>query len=434
MLTSPTTDTLPPGTLRLHRQQAEVRKARQWARFRVLVSGRRWGKSELQKVEAIEEFGTPGTVWYIAPTYDMARDILFEPIRACSPPSWFTSVNQTRMEFETIWGCRFACKSAEHPDRLRGRGVRKLLIDEFQDWVDGFTTWEQVLLPMLLTTQGSALIAGTPKGFNHLHKLWDRGQSGLVEWSDWRSWQFKTADAPHIPPADLAKFRAQMDPRSYRQEFEASFETVSGRAYYAFTRAANVGDVTLSPLHAANITFDFNVNPATGVIWQRVRDEARVWREIWIEHAGGEATEAAASRAKELLTEATFRGPVRLYGDPAGQAAKTTGPSDHAVIRKVFPFGEWCIPSSSPHIKDRVAAVNSRALTADGKAHLFVDRSCTHLINDLEQVTMPMLTDPSEKRKNPMLTHVSDAFSYSIHYEWPPVKKGGAAEGHAHWL
>lgn len=398
----------------------------------MLVSGRRWGKTELEKVECAEEFGTPGLVWYVAPTYDMARDMMFEPLQAFTPRSWLVAEpNQTRMEFETIWGCRLACKSAEHPDRLRGRGVRKLLIDEFQDWQDGLKTWEEVLLPMLLTEDGSALISGTPKGFNHLHTLWDRGQRTV---DGWASWQFKTADAPHIPKAFLEMMKAQMDPRSYRQEFEASFETVSGRAYYAFTRAANVGDVELSRLHPVCITFDFNVNPATAVLWQRVRDEARVWKEVWIEHAGGEATQAAAGQARQFLTEAGWRGSIRLYGDPAGKAAKTTGPSDHAVIQKLFPFAEWCIPPAAPHIKDRVAAVNSRCKTADGKSHLIVDRGCTHLVNDLEQVTMPMLTDPSEKRKNPMLTHISDAFSYAMHFEWPPVQKGGAGEGYAHWL
>lgn len=418
--------------LRLHHQQAAVRRARDTHRFRVLVSGRRWGKTELEKVECVEDFGTPGLTWYVAPTYDMARDLLFEPLRAVIPREWLaTKPNQTRMEFETIWGCRLACKSAENPDRLRGRGVRKLRLDEFQDWVDGLVTWQEVLLPMLLTTDGSALITGTPKGFNHLHTLWDYGQRGVP---GWKSWQFKTADAPHISQEFLAMMRAQMDPRSYRQEFEASFETVSGRAYYAFARAANVGDVELSRHHAACITFDFNVMPATAVIWQKVRDEARVWREVWIEHAGGEATEASAGAAKKLLEGIGWRGPIRLYGDPAGQSAKTTGPSDHAVIRKVFPLAAWCIPSSAPHIRDRVSAINTRCKTADDRSHLLVDRSCVRLITDLEQVTMPMLTDPTEKRKNPLLTHISDAFSYAIHFEWPPVTKGGAAEGHAHWL
>jgi hypothetical protein len=429
-MTSPTSSP-PVGTLRLHRQQAEVRAARDTHRFRVLVSGRRWGKTELEKVECVEDFGTPGLTWYIAPTYDMARDLLFEPLRAFIPKAWLVSMNQTRMEFETVWGCRLACKSAENPDRLRGRGVRRLRLDEFQDWVDGMTTWQEVLMPMLLTEDGSALITGTPKGFNHLHTLWDMGQRGVP---GWKSWQFRTSDAPHISQEFLAMMRAQMDPRSYRQEFEASFETVSGRAYYAFSRTANVAPVELSRQHAINITFDFNVNPATAVLWQKVRDEARAWRDVWIEHAGGEATEASASGAKQLLASVHWTGPVRLYGDPAGQSAKTTGPSDHEVIRRLFPAAAWCVPTSAPHIRDRVAAVNTRCKTADGKAHLVVDPLCVHLVNDLEQVTMPMLTDPSEKRKNPMLTHVSDAFSYAIHFEWPPVKKGGMAEGHAHWL
>jgi hypothetical protein len=409
--------------------QAEVRRARLEYRFRVLVSGRRFGKTELEKVECAEEFGTPGLVWYIAPTYDMARDLIFEPLRAFVPRAWLVSEpNQTRMEFETIWGCRLACKSAEHPDRLRGRGIRKLLIDEFQDWVNGMKTWEEVLLPMLLTEDGSALISGTPKGFNHLHELWDKGQRGVP---GWKSWQFRTADAPHISQAFLAQMKADMDPRSYRQEFEASFETVSGRAYYAFTRDKNVGPVELSRLHPANVTFDFNVEPATAVIWQKVGQEARAWREVFIMHAGGEATEASATAARDFLQGVGWRGQVRLYGDPAGQAAKTTGPSDHAVIRRVFPLAEWCIPKASPHVKDRIASVNTRCLTADGKAHLLVDKSCTHLVSDLEQVTMPMVTDPTEKRKNPLLTHISDAFGYGIHYEWPPVQKGGASFGYS---
>lgn len=423
---------LPNGTIRLHRLQLEVNQHP--ARFRVLVSGRRFGKTELDKKEAADEFGTPGLVWYIAPTYDMARELMWEPMLNFLPRAWLNgSPNETRMEFDTVWGCRFACKSAEHPDRLRGRGPRKIIADEFQDWTDGMQTWQEVLLPSLLTSNGRAIFTGTPKSFNHLHALYVLGQPGGQP--DWKSWQFRTADAPHINQAFLARMKAQMDERSYRQEFEASFESMSGRAYYAFSRAVHVTEgLTLERTHPVNISFDFNVQPATAVLWQKVRDEARFWREVYVLHAGGEATAAAAAEAKRWLSTVNWRGPVRLYGDPAGQAANTTGPSDHAVIQAAFRGASWCVPSSAPHVKDRVDAVNTRCLSADGKTHLVIDASCKHLIEDFEQVTMPMVTNPAEKRKHPLLTHISDAAGYGIHYEWPPVSKGGAAEGYAHWL
>lgn len=396
---------------------------------RVVVTGRRWGKTELDKKEAADEFGTPGLVWYIAPTFDMARDLMWEPMKRFVPPSWLARApNDTRMELETIWGCRFACKSAEDPDRLRGRGPRKVICDEFQDWRDGEKTWEEVLQPSLLTTRGRAFFTGTPKSHNHLYKLYRYGQPGGVP--GWKSWQFKTSEASHIPKDFLAKMQMQMDPRSYRQEFEASFESLSGRAYYAFSVGTHVREkIALSPHLPVGISFDFNVQPATAVIWQKNGDECVVWRECWVMHAGGEATEASATMARDFLAQAGWRGVVRIYGDPAGQAAKTTGPSDHAKVREIFPGAQWCIPKSPPHIKDRVDAVNGRCKTQDERVHIAIDASCKHLIDDLEQVTMPMLTDPSEKRKHPLLTHISDAFSYGVHYEWPPFRKttGGAA-------
>jgi hypothetical protein len=408
-------------TLKLHAGQKTVRRSR--AQFRVCVTGRRWGKTTLDKAEAMVEFGTPGLVWFLAPTYDMARDLMWEPIRALTPRSWLSrEPNETRMELDTLWGCRFACKSVEHPDRLRGRGPRKIIGDEFQDWKDGQRTWEEVLMPSLLTTNGRALLTGTPKSFNHLHAAYDKGQRGVPGWA---SWQFRTIDAPHIQAPEmqafLAQMRAEMDQRAYRQEFEASFEALAGRAYYAFQRTAHAAtSVFLERSLPVNLSFDFNINPATAVIGQGRGLDAWVWREVYLSHAGGEATRAAAMRVKQLLAEVGWDGPMRIYGDPAGTSAKTTGPSDHAVLREVFPTATWCIPRSHPHVKDRVAAVNARCETMDGARHLRIDPTCVHLIADMEQV---IFKDNGDLDKgNPALTHVSDALGYWIHQEFPLVE------------
>jgi hypothetical protein len=421
-----------PVRLSLHRGQAKVYRSR--ARYRVVVAGRRWGKTELEKADATCEFGTPGKVWYVAPTYDMGREIFWEPLRAIIPRAWLIKEpNDSRMDMHTIWGCQFSVKSADRPDRLRGRGVRKLLIDEFQDWQDGMTIWEQVLQPMLLTTNGTALITGTPKQFNHLYTLWARGQSTDERYAGWESWQFRTADAPHIPADTLEQMRREMDPRTYRQEFEASFEGLSGRAYYAFARATHMRPATLDPAVPVCISFDFNLNPATAVIGQRIGNEIRVWREVWVSHAGGEATRAAALAVQAHLNAAQWTGPIYGYGDPAGRAGKTTGPSDHAVLAQVFPRASWRIPKAAPHVRDRIQAVNARCETHDGRQWLTVDPSCEHLISDLEQVVFAESGD-LDKRSNPLLTHISDALGYWVHQDFPPVTRGGVGVGFSSWL
>jgi hypothetical protein len=407
--------------VRLHELQRIVNQDP--SQFRAVVTGRRWGKTTLDKAEVVEEFGTDGLIWYLAPTYDMARDLMWEPMKALVPRAWLVSEpNETRMEMETIWGCRFGCKSVEHPDRLRGRGPRKVICDEFQDWKNGQQTLEEVIMPSLLTTNGRLLITGTPKSFNHLHVVYEKGQRKVPGWA---SWQFRTIDAPHIQKPEMQAFiqamRAEMDPRAFRQEFEASFEALAGRAYYTFNRKDHVVTLDLEPSLPVCIGFDFNINPATAVIWQFRHQDVRVWREVFITHAGGEATRASAQAAKQIIEAAGFKGQIRLYGDPAGTAGKTTGPSDHAVVKEVFPTATWCIARSAPHVRDRVAAVNARCETMDGRQHMQIDPSCRKLIADLEQVVF-LDTGELDKKTNPALTHISDALGYGIHREFPVVK------------
>lgn len=424
-----TSEDVQPVTVALHRGQRGVFESD--ARFRVLVTGRRWGKTTLDRAEALCEFGTPGLVWYLAPTYDMARELMWEALQTLVPRTWLTrDPNETRMEMETIWGCKLACKSVEHPDRLRGRGPRKIIGDEFQDWKDGKRTWEEVLLPSLLTSNGRALLTGTPKSFNHLYDAYAKGQRGVEGWA---SWQFTTASAPHIDRGFLAQMRTDMDPRAYRQEFEASFEALSGRAYYAFSRTNNVGPVVLDPRGPVCVFFDFNIDPATAGIGQRQGDRALVFREVRLTHRGGEATRATALRVKEILRDAHHVGEVRIYGDATGKSGKTTGPADHAVIREVFPHAVWCIPGHNPHEKDRVAAVNAVCESMAGAHRLILDPSCTGTIADLEQVIYAE-NGELDKKSNPMLTHHSDGLGYWLVRDFPPVSRVKAGGMSVDWL
>jgi hypothetical protein len=359
---APPTAIIEPVRLKLHAGQSIVRRSP--AQFRVCVTGRRWGKTTLDKAEAMVEFGTPGLVWFLAPTYDMARDLMWEPIRALTPRSWLSrEPNETRMELDTLWGCRFACKSVEHPDRLRGRGPRKIIGDEFQDWKDGQRTWEEVLLPSLLTTNGRALLTGTPKSFNHLHAPTTRGSGACragPRGSSARSTRriSKRRRCRRSSRRCGPRWTSGPTGRSSRRASKRSPAAPTTRFSARRTRRRRCSSSGALPVACP---FDFNINPATAVIGQGRGLDAWVWREVYLSHAGGEATRAAAMRVKQLLAEVGWDGPMRIYGDPAGTSAKTTGPSDHAVLREVFPTATWCIPRSHPHVKDRVAAVNAAA-------------------------------------------------------------------------
>jgi len=415
----------------LHAKQAEVYQSDK--RFRVLVAGRRYGKTHMARCELVVRAlrGGKGRYWYVAPTLKAAKDIFWDDLKEAVHPSWVEKINESELSIRLRNGAELRLHGADNPDDLVGRGLRFCVLDEFADMKP--EAWERAIRPALADYRAPALFIGTPKSFNHFHGLFERGQSTDERWASWASWQFKSIDNPTLDPAEVEEARRTTDPRTFRQEWEASFEAVAGRAYYAFDRQHHRRPVQLQPGPPVGISFDFNINPSTAVIFQRVGDECHVWREVWTAHAGGEATRATALRVRDLLAEAHYEGPLKLYGDASGQAAKTTGPADHAVLREVFPRAAWHIPKANPHVRDRIAAVNGRCQTMDGERHLVVDPSCAHLIADFEQVVFADNGD-LDKRSNPMLTHVSDALGYAVYQEWPPVARGGVGMGYAAWL
>mgnify|MGYP003393123579 CR=1 FL=1 len=442
--------------LRLHPTQGEPYVSP--ARFRVVVAGRRWGKTTLGKATQLRwaaDRGQPGARFgYVAPTYREGRRTFWEDYKASLPDGWARKIDESRLEITYANGARFYLLGADAPDSLRGPGWDGLHLDEYATMKP--EAWTSVLRPALADRKGVALFTGTPQAFNHFHDMFVRGQSTQPKDREWASFHYKTLDAEarcelcgcsamrdpeaedawtcpihgpirpigHIEASEIESARSDLDERTFRQEFEASFEALSGRIYYAFDRAHNVADVALDPRETACVTFDFNIDPATAVIGARRGDHVYAWREVFLTHRGGEATQSAARAAKQALADIGHVGGVRLYGDATGKSGKTTGPSDHQVIRAEFPGAEWCVPHEQPHTKDRYAAVNSRCCTTTGIRRLVVDPSCRRLIADLEQVIFDD-KGVEDQKSNPLLTHISAALGYWIVRDFPPVPMGG---------
>lgn len=216
--------------IKLHSQQGIVFRARKRYRYRVAASGRRWGKTTEGNAELTVGGGErPAKYWYIAPELKQARDIAWAPLIANIPRSWLARPpNESRLEITLINGSVIALKGADDPDSLRGRGLGGVVLDEYADMKPAI--WDEIIQPSLLDTDGWALFLGTPKGFDHFYDLYQQGQNAAFP--EWGSWQFRTADAPHIKKDELAKLRRQYEQRGqlrlFLQEFEASFESNAG--------------------------------------------------------------------------------------------------------------------------------------------------------------------------------------------------------------
>lgn len=402
------------STLFLHEKQMEVYQAR--SRFKVVVAGRRWGKTQLAKISMLKYARVKNRlIWYVAPSYRMAKQIMWPEMIAAIPRRWIDKINETALTIRLVNGTRIELKGADNPDSLRGVGIHYLVMDEVQD-IDP-EAWSKVLRPTLASTGGHALFIGTPKAYNFLYELYALGQKPENRAAGkWISWQFPTMTSPFIPPEEIDAAMQDMDEKSFNQEFNASFETMSGRVYHPFDRKIHVRPLQFNPALPIWIGQDFNINPMSSVVMQPQEDgTVHVIDEIVL---NGSNTEEVCDEIERRYWRQIDS--VILYPDPAGQYRQhARGESDLDIFRERG-LKKQRYHRKHPPIADRVNAVNRMLKSADGRTRLYVDPKCRYIISSLEQTIYKKGTREIDKDAD--VEHSADALGYCIHYQFPVRK------------
>jgi len=392
----------------------EVYKSK--SRFRVVVAGRRWGKTALSRVLIIKMAQLPRRkIWYVAPTYRMAKQIMWSDLLEAIPKKWIRKINETTLSITLINNTRIELKGADKSDSLRGVGIHFLVLDEFQDMSE--ETWTQVLRPTLADTQGHAIFIGTPKAYNYLYELYKHGQDAdKVKSLQWQSWQFPTITSPFIPASEIEAARRDMDEKSFKQEFEASFETMSGRVYYPFDRQLHINPCPFNPNLPVWVGMDFNIDPMSAVIFQPQLD-GKIWAVDEIVLFGSNTEEMCQEIDKKLWRH---QNQITVYPDPAGgQRQHARGETDLDILRENG-FKRIKYRRKHPLVADRVNSVNRLLRSADGTVKLHIDPKCKHLINAFEQTIYKRGSRDVDKDAG--VEHSADAAGYCIELEYPVRK------------
>jgi len=376
-------------------------------RFKVVVAGRRFGKTHLAIRELCRHASPPDqTVWYVAPTYKQAKMIAFKALKKkLVNLRWARKINETELSFELKNGSVIALKGADNYDSLRGIGLDYLVLDEFAD-IDS-EAWYETLRPTLADREGGALFIGTPKGLNWAHDLF----TAQDEYPDeWRSFSFTTIDGGNVKPEEVEAARRSLDERTFRQEFEATFETFSGRVFYAFDRKYNLRAYTDELPRDIHIGMDFNLDPMSAIVAIKLGNDLQVIDEIKI----------FGSNTDELVDEIKTRYPQKriiCYPDPAGAARKTSagGRTDHTILRNA---GFTVLaPNRHNPVRDGINAVNAKLRSSTGITGLYIDPKCKYSIECLEKQTYKEGTSIPDKDSG--FDHMNDALRYMVDYLFP---------------
>lgn len=381
------------------------------SRFKVVVAGRRFGKTHLALydsfLKAVKK--AKSRVWFIAPTYRQAKNIAWVVLKDIlySEPRFIKRINEAELYAVLFNDSRIELKGADNEDSLRGVGLDHVVLDEFAFMKP--EAWSEVIRPALSDKKGSAMFIGTPDGFGFFYELYNRGK---VNQDGFKSWHFKSIESPFLDKLEIEAARKGLDERTFRQEYEASFETATGRIYYAFDRKENninqeyVKDIPLF------VTVDFNVSPMCWVLVQKIKNINYAIEELVRRNTN---TEEMAKLVGDLYG---YDKHYVFYGDYSGTFRSTKSMStDYDIIRQILPSSEFRV-KPNPSVVDRVNAVNSQLCNAKGERRLFINvAKCPELTKDLEQVIWKEGKREIDK-SNIERTHSSDAIGYYIDYEY----------------
>jgi phage terminase large subunit-like protein len=202
------------------------------ARGKVVVCGRRWGKTAAGLMAVLRGHGpgrvlrgaiAGGDIWWVGPTFTITTDIWDNLKRATAGGCINKSEALKRVMLPG--GGSVTVKSADDPDSLRGKGLDGLVVDEA-----AFVrpeVWHSSLRPALTDRQGWAMLISTPNGCNWFRDLFYQVQTR----AGWEVWQRPTRENPLVLASELDEALLDMGATKFAQEHLAQFVDIEGAEF-----------------------------------------------------------------------------------------------------------------------------------------------------------------------------------------------------------
>lgn len=184
------------------------------ARFRVLMCGRRWGKSLISRNISITEALAGRVTGYVTPTYALAK-VFFDDI-AKIVSAEIATPNKSDLTFKFITGGEIRFFTGERLDNFRGLRLHNVIIDEAAYIPHLQDAWNNAIRPTLTDFQGKALFISTPRGKDFFYQLYLRNAN------DWQSFKYTTYDNPYILRSEIDEAKASLPKAAFEQEYLAN--------------------------------------------------------------------------------------------------------------------------------------------------------------------------------------------------------------------
>jgi hypothetical protein len=410
-------------------------------RFPIVPAGRRSGKTERAKrFIAKQAMENPNEKYFAAaPTYNQAKKIWWDDLKMLT-----LSVLHIKKPSESALiiylpnGTEIHVLGLDQPQRIEGINWTGGVIDEIADIKS--EALEANIMPALNTMNPTrpdyrawCWFIGVPDGLNHYYDMAEYARTSGDP--DYAYFHWKSSE---ILPADIiASAKRTMSRKQYLQEYEASFETASGRIYEDYDGrigGRNYTDATIDPHEELFWMHDQNFTPLSSAIAVVRKGIPLILSEIVLESA---VSEQSAMEFVDKFKDHRNK-LVNIYGDPAGRAGEKHGhKSDYVKIEDILRIHGWKfrrrVRPSHPSIRDRQNAVRAKIWNAAGETTLFVNPTTAPWSHKgLATVQLQEGSTYQEDQKNPY-QHITTAIGYFVDVHWPvgeSLAKAGKTSGH----
>ena len=383
------------------------------SRFKIIVGGRRVGKSYSLLQEAVKHcISTPNRfAMWIAPTYNAAKEIGFDEFVAklsqVLAPAIHT-VHHTRLKVVFKNGSVLYFKGSDNPDSLRGRGLTLAILDEAA--FIKHEVWTKIIRPALSDKNGYAIIGSTPNGFNWFKDVYDNKSD------EWSKYMWPTELNPLISEDELLAVQAEISRDEYLQEYCAKFITKAGRVYDEFTEQNVIETWSPNPdRYDIYLGMDFGYAHHTAIGFMAVDRETDdiviQFEEIYVtKHQMSEIIQLIRTKLGDhRLTQADLH---TCFTDPAGNADElSSGLSPVDMLRNAG----FNVVNKGSRINAGIALTRSYIKNSLGNIRYYITKNCKETIRSYQGYQYAMTKDGGVKEealKDNLHDHLCDATRY----------------------
>lgn len=369
-------------------------------RFKVINCGRRTGKSTIALLKMIDlSSKKPNSrIWYVAPTYRQAKNIMWEMIKEYVPEAMISQRNESELVVKMANGSIIELKGADNPDSLRGVKIDFIIFDEVAFIVNWGPVWS-ILRPTLMDSQAECWFISTPNGFNHFKSLADTCNKR----PDWHYFHYTVFDNPHIPRIEIEQSRSEMSEDSFAQEMLGDFRKMKGLVYKNFNRDLHIKELKdFEPIYWIRGLDRGFTNP-TAVCYIQVNKDG-----IWYMVDEIYETGLTNTKLSDLLFEMDSKLGITEY------ELSTMDSAQAGDIKELQDMGHDFLPvrkesgeTNAEYVRYKIQRLFSRLDLKNGIPGLYIHPRCVNAIREFEtykykdrKITEDMMREQGEVIQN----------------------------------